>query len=214
MMVKNESEMLAKTLPVLCSGFEHRIAIDTGSSDDSEDVLRRFGFHVEHRDWKSDFASARNELLEIGTQQRFDWVVMMDADEAMWPKDAAELRKHMNATTAAIIALPRFNIAGQYDRWWRPEDKDMQARVVRLGQGVRWIHRVHEVPVAYGRRIENVPIPIFHYGLCKSSESMLRRHLTYIAISKGQPEPIDLPEAQDPDFSHLQKFPHPHPLSA
>lgn len=222
MMVRDEMEMLPKTLPFLTQGFDQRIAIDTGSTDGTDATLRSLGFYVEHADWNSDFSAARNLLLDTCEKKGFDWCVMLDADEAMWREDALALQDSLEFRKAPVIYLPRYNICGDFDRWWNKKDRDLQGRVIRLGCGVHFANKVHEIPTVNGSGVpaitdghgEIAGFHIYHYGLCKPPSSIWKRSLNYIALGKGEREPDEIPPAPNSNFKHLPKFKRHHPLHA
>lgn len=224
-MVRNESEMIPLTVPRYAGGFTHRIAIDTGSTDGTQDMLRSLGFTVWDVPWNSDFSEARNALMNIASNEGFEWCIMLDADEAMFSEDVGKLLDSLPNRTKPVLYFPRYNIAGNFDRWWNRGDRDLQGRGFRLGTNapsIQFVNRVHEIPSVCGSGIpalhsghgEVAETPIYHYGLCKSAANIWRRSLNYAALSKSKPEPVEIPENPPALFSHLPEFAIPHPLHA
>lgn len=222
MMVKDERDMLARILPIHVRCFDHRFAIDTGSSDDSVELLKKYGFEVRHSRWESDFGKVRNALIDFIHAKGFEWAIMMDADEVMWPDEAKQLQRYLETSVASVVYQPRFNIAGNYDRWWKPETKDLQGKVIRTGRGVRFSKKVHEVasingspvPANNGGAGETVEYPIYHYGMCKSLQDIRRRQLYYLSIAGLLPESVKDEPLDRFDFEKLPRFTRPHPLHA
>lgn len=78
MIVKNESRSLEKCLS-LAQGLVDEIYItDTGSTDNTVEIARKFTNHISTYKWTNDFAAARNYALE---QSDCDWNLVLDADE-------------------------------------------------------------------------------------------------------------------------------------
>ena len=78
MIVKNESRSLAKCLAKAKKLVDKIYITDTGSTDDTIEIARRFGAHVTTFQWSNDFSAARNYALE---QSDCDWNLILDADE-------------------------------------------------------------------------------------------------------------------------------------
>lgn len=166
MIVRDESEHLAKTLASVREHVDELVIVDTGSSDDTrqiaanDDKARVFYFfqptHPEAfllddvttgappphtgEHFLADFGAARNYALE---QCRGDYVLWLDADDLV---DGAEkfpgLLEEMAARGLDCLWFPYeygFDIAGRVTtRLWRE-------RVVRRGSSARWQGRIHEI---------------------------------------------------------------------
>src|SRR6185295_12530275 len=63
------------------------IVIDSGSSDDTVEIARRFGACIFTRDW-SGFGAQKNYAV---AQAAHDWVLCLDADEALTPQLATSI---------------------------------------------------------------------------------------------------------------------------
>jgi hypothetical protein len=64
------------------------VVVDTGSTDDTVAIARRFGARVLTHTWRHDFAEARNVSLDAA---RGEWVFVLDADDEVPAKTAAAL---------------------------------------------------------------------------------------------------------------------------
>ena len=82
MIVKDGAAGLARCLESV-DGIVDRILIgDTGSTDDSLSIARRYGADVFSVPWENDFSRARNHVLSNG---QCDWILVLDADEMLDP---------------------------------------------------------------------------------------------------------------------------------
>lgn len=230
--VRNEQDMLSRVLPVWKRAkFDGWIALDTGSVDATGPLLASSGFIVQHALWRSHFALARNQLLD--TARRLDsngWLLMLDADEALFPHDVDKLRALCASTKRDVITFPRYNLAkgGAIHSYGTYPDK--QARCIRLSAPVEFRNAVHEV-ACYRGQSANIPgqqldhfakdIHIYHYGLCKPpAQNWLRSH-NYGQIARMMPEVKEAPEEvqrmAEEDFlksinHQFKPFDEPHPL--
>ncbi len=78
MIVKNESRSLEKCLSLAEKLVDGIYITDTGSTDHTIEIARKFNAHISEYEWCNDFAAARNYALE---QSPCDWNLILDADE-------------------------------------------------------------------------------------------------------------------------------------
>lgn len=82
MIVKNEEKYLERCLtalkPILDKLDSELIIADTGSTDRTVEIAKRFTDNVFHFEWIGDFAAARNSTLE---RAQGEWYMFIDADE-------------------------------------------------------------------------------------------------------------------------------------
>jgi len=103
LIVKNEEKNLAQTLPTLSQGVDEVIVVDTGSSDGTVALAKKFGAKVYHFAWIDDFSAARNESLKYATG---DWILWIDADEFISLEDLRALRENLEKGTSSAYYLP------------------------------------------------------------------------------------------------------------
>lgn len=92
MIVKDEAPRIGACLGSLTTlgSLLHEVCIyDTGSSDDTVAIARRYGAWVQEGYWDDDFARARNTAAAMATG---DWLFVVDADEQV-RSDARELER-------------------------------------------------------------------------------------------------------------------------
>ncbi|MDR2562185.1 MAG: glycosyltransferase [Holophagales bacterium] len=89
MIVKNEEETLAHCLESVKPIVDEMVIVDTGSTDKTIEIAKGFGASVHHFQWCDDFSAARNESLK---HCRGEWVLVMDADEAIDPLDYEKIK--------------------------------------------------------------------------------------------------------------------------
>ena len=80
MIVKDEEKNLKRCLESVKDVVDEIIIIDTGSSDNTKSIARKYTPKVFSFDWNGSFADARNESLSYATG---DWILIMDADEVL-----------------------------------------------------------------------------------------------------------------------------------
>ena len=94
--------------------------LDTGSTDDTlalaRDCLEESGVPFalaqrDHTSFRDDFSAMRNAALAM-MPASIDWVLMLDADEALSPEDAGPLLALIASGTHDAYSLPRYNFPG------------------------------------------------------------------------------------------------------
>ena len=80
LIVRDESEFIEDCLRSLTGKVAEIVLVDTGSSDDTIDIARRYSIELYHFRWCDDFSAARNYALDRATK---DWILYIDADERL-----------------------------------------------------------------------------------------------------------------------------------
>ena len=74
---KNEADVLGRCLESV-KGLDEIVVVDTGSTDNTKEIAKRYTDNVYDFVWCDDFAKARNFAIEQCTS---DWILILDADE-------------------------------------------------------------------------------------------------------------------------------------
>lgn len=80
MIVRNNEATLERALKSIQPVADEIVIVDTGSTDNTLEIARRFTEDIHHFTWIDNFAAARNEALKFATK---DWVLSIDSDEYM-----------------------------------------------------------------------------------------------------------------------------------
>ena len=78
MIVKNEEDILARCLDSLGNIPDEIIIVDTGSTDKTKEIAKKYTDKVYDFEWVDDFAAARNFSLE---KAKCEYIYVADADE-------------------------------------------------------------------------------------------------------------------------------------
>jgi len=87
MIVKNEAENLPACIHSIKSAVDEIVAVDTGSTDLTQERAKQLGAKVFDFQWCDDFSAARNESIKHATG---DYILWLDADDRV---DASEVEK-------------------------------------------------------------------------------------------------------------------------
>lgn len=161
MIVKDEEAVIERCLKNAVRFADELIVVDTGSSDRTREIARKYTDKVYDHVWKDDFAEARNYSYRFAT---CDYVMWLDADDDIEYEDIEriiELKRTMPHDTDVVF----FTYAGD------PDDDHIyydgcliRDRLIRRDLEPRWICSVHEaVPVPDSwNRLLRPDIRIFH----------------------------------------------------
>ena len=97
------------------------VVVDSGSTDETRRLASEMGAEVVEHAWEG-YAGQKNWAL-AHVENRFDWVLFLDADEWVPDELAAEIRRAVESSGAGFH-LPRHNVfEGRILRhaWWYPD---------------------------------------------------------------------------------------------
>ena len=163
--------MLPDCLESCRNWVDEIILTDTGSTDGTKRIAKRFNATVVDHIWQDDFSAARNACV---AQASGDWVLVLDADERLAPGAGALLQQltrqpHLDYAlmpihnASHIAATPEQIMSGLARR----SDPVLIPRFFRRTQDLRWNGVVHENVtewLAKGRNGQVTDANILHFG--------------------------------------------------
>jgi glycosyltransferase involved in cell wall biosynthesis len=104
LMVKDEAPRLPRLLDSVKGLIDCVIALDTGSSDGTLELLEKIGAHIK-RSMFRDFGKSRSELMKFACGKA-DWLLLLDADmtvRAVVPRPREDLEKRLDPNVPAYF---------------------------------------------------------------------------------------------------------------
>ena len=140
MIVKNESDVIARCLRSVASHINSWCIVDTGSVDGTQEIiqgeLNGLPGALHERPWSDDFAKARNEALDLALKhQAPSHLMFIDADEEL----EALGKIPLSGWDALLIPVEHCGQPG--DRFW----------MIRADYAGRWVGARHEDMQPSGR---------------------------------------------------------------
>ena len=197
MIVKDECHHLAECLDSLQGIADEICIVDTGSTDDTMEVARRYGANVSFFIWCDDFSAARNESLRLCTG---DWIFIIDADERLAAEDIAAIRTLADGpmdccyrfttrnytNTESVSEFTPCEEGHPHARGfvgWYPSTK---VRMFPNDPRAAFEGKVHELVNAslerVGMRILDCAVPIHHYPLAKDPKRVRDKQILYLQL--------------------------------
>ncbi len=84
MIVKNESQVIERCLKCVSDLVDEIVIVDTGSTDDTMSIARKFTDSIYEFPWIDDFSAARNFSFSKATKEYIMW---LDADDIILDED-------------------------------------------------------------------------------------------------------------------------------
>lgn len=176
MIVRDGAETLADCLASVVPVVDELVVVDTGSTDGTPEIARRFGAIVHRIEWPADFAAARNAYLDLA---RMPWILSLDCDEWLGQVEPTTFRRWLTTRPAAAygVTIRNYVHAGRWPRHLAPSELAagdggrpwIPSRTVRLFPriaGVKYAYPVHESLIpsvrARGLRLRSCALPIHH----------------------------------------------------
>jgi glycosyltransferase involved in cell wall biosynthesis len=189
MIVRDEEDMLPRTLEAISPAVDEIIIVDTGSTDATIKIARSFGATVIEREWTGSFSDARNASLDAATG---DWFLYLDADEVLVSDDVDRLRTLLGQTWREAFFMHETNFTG--DEGTGVSVVHSALRLFRNRPNYRFSGRLHEqiafhLPAYLPERITQSPVRINHYGylgVVRESKDKARRNLDLLLAQQRE----------------------------
>ena len=156
MIVRNEEKYLEQCLNSVKDIVDEIIIVDTGSTDKTKEIAKKFNAKIFDFKWVDDFSAARNESIRHATKE---WILVMDADELVEKQDLTKIKDALkgsdgiagfsleqrsylnNFFEGAVKNNSEFELVENY-QFYIPHHL---VRLFKNKSGLYFKHRVHEL---------------------------------------------------------------------
>ena len=177
LIVKNEEQRLPQCLDSLRSLADEIIVVDTGSSDRTIMIAKKYQARVFNFEWRDDFSQARNYAI---AQAKGKWILIIDADEVLEQKAIATLQAIMQRSDCLAANLLRNEVGA------RQAPYSLVLRLFRNYLAIAFTGIYHESidcsvtslqAVEPDWQVLNVEIPTLrHYGYTDNEINLKQKH--------------------------------------
>jgi glycosyltransferase involved in cell wall biosynthesis len=176
MMVKNEEENLEKCLDSLRILLTRRdvelIILDTGSTDETTNIARRYTENVYFEKWNDNFSEMRNKSISFAKGK---WIFIMDADERLindsFFVDLMNRMDAFNQYNTIQIKLKNFFYKNNTDNF----STIITPRLFKNDKDFKYIGSVHNQPNLKKPILLQENICIEHYGYIKDDNELMKK---------------------------------------
>lgn len=151
MIVRNEAAVLARCLESVGSVADEIVIVDTGSTDQTREIARRYTDLVFDFPWIDDFSAARNESFAKASK---DYLLWLDADDVILPADQAKLlllKEQLSSDSNIDAIFLPYHVA--FDENGTATFSYYRERLIRAQAGYRWQGPVHEAISVSGKKL-------------------------------------------------------------
>lgn len=186
MMIKNEEKYLDNTLkslePLMKDINSELIILDTGSTDRSIEIARKYTEKVYFEKWNDDFAYMRNVSISYASGE---WILILDADEEL--VNYNKLLGFLDSSLCNKYNSATINLKNIFSEDYRNYSISHMIRFFKNNEKLRYYGAIHEQPV-FELPIYNDIAEFNHFGYlfedldiahlkCKRNEKILIKEI-------------------------------------
>ena len=180
MIVKNEEKFLPKCLDSVKDCVDEIVIVDTGSTDGTVDIAKKYTDKVYFHPWEGHFSKHRNQSIKYATK---DWIFILDADEALLTECGKTVRESIqDESIDSVYVVVRNAFDGGAG-----EAVHNSIRIFRNNGKIRYEGRVHNRIV--GTEMSKIyPITILHEGYNLPLEESRKKFIRTTKLLKKEIE--------------------------
>ncbi|MDD1504012.1 glycosyltransferase family 2 protein [Lysinibacillus sphaericus] len=151
MIVKNEEAVIGRCLTSVKDLVDEINIIDTGSTDNTKQIVKEFTDRIFDFEWIHHFAAARNFSFQQATKEYILW---LDADDVLLEEDQEKFKALKESLTLDIDAVSmNYNLS--FDNEGNVSSLLRRYRLVRRDKQFQWIGAVHEYLEVGGKLLDS-----------------------------------------------------------
>lgn len=171
----NEAKQLKGCLESLEGFAGELVVVDLGSSDNTEEIVKKFKAKIFKHELVRYVELVRNYAISKASG---DWILILDPDERVTPALVDKLKEVASIGDFVAVNIPRKNIFFgcwiAHTNWW----PDKHIRFFKKGK-LAWTDKIHSYPKVEGKVLElpsDESLAIRHFGYQTFSEFFDRQH--------------------------------------
>lgn len=181
MIVKNEEDVLERCLNCVKQFADEIVIVDTGSTDATKSIAKKFTKNVYDFEWVENFSAARNFSFSKATK---DYCMWLDADDIIDEKSIKELNELKKTLPDDInVVYMKYNTG--FDAKGNVTFSYFRERIIKRNAGMIWQGAVHEAIASIGKKV-HIETSVSHKKL-KVKEGARNLRIYESEISKGNP---------------------------
>jgi len=195
MIVKNEEKNIARAINSVLPIADEIIVVDTGSTDNTVQIVRDMIGRVYFTPWVDDFAHARNKSIALATKDLVMWIDADDVIPESTYKYIEDIKNNVDGNSFYSATIHCTDVA---DIKYVVKPVFEQSRIFPNHKGIIFENKIHETftnsAISKGLKIvKSSDFIIEHkgYGNSVDLEKKRRRNIRIIMSCLGFPSNID-----------------------
>lgn len=140
MIVKNEQDVIARCLDSVKGIVDEIIIIDTGSTDNTKEIVENYTDTIFDFQWIDDFSTARNYSFSKATK---DFILWLDADDVILEEDMSKfIDLKQNLETTVDVVMMKYNVG--FDKDGNITLSYFRERLLKRLNNNKWREPIHE----------------------------------------------------------------------
>ena len=158
MIVKNEADKLDTCLKSLVPIADEIIVVDTGSSDSTKEIARKYTDKVSDYTWTGSFSDARNHAFSLAT---CDYIYSADADEELDKENIDKFVALKQVLDTDIDIVQMYYCNQLQNNTIYSFDRELRPKLYKRLRPFVWEETIHEA-VRLQPRVYDSDIDIIH----------------------------------------------------
>jgi glycosyltransferase involved in cell wall biosynthesis len=189
MIVKNEEDNLDRCLKSAEGIADEIIIVDTGSTDSTVEIAKKYTSNIYFFKWVNDFSAARNFSI---SKANGDWILILDADDEVPNKYTNEIIELTKDNSVDLYCFNTLSLLNENDK--KNITLNLNPRLFQNMPDYRFKGEIHEqlATVILEKNpnavIKTVPIDIYHYGYIHTNVEKKHKHERNMKILHSQVE--------------------------
>lgn len=154
MIVKNEEDVIERCLNSVKNFVDEIIVVDTGSTDKTKQVVKKFTDKIYDFVWCDDFSKARNYAI---SKASYEYIMWLDADDVV-PEETQKFLIKLKPNLTKDCYMLKYNVAFDNEK---PTFSFYRERILKNDNRCKFIGAVHECITPFGK-IERLDVAINH----------------------------------------------------
>ena len=201
MIVKDEEAVLDKCLSSVYDLVDEIIIVDTGSTDKTKEIAKKYTDKIYDFKWVDDFAKARNYSFSKATK---DYIFWLDADDYMPEEDREKFKKLKESMDGTVDIYTMIYIYSR-DKKGNPTYVQRKHRLLKRENNYKWESPIHEYIKPTGK-IKQTDIKIIHNKI-KINEPNRNMHIFEKMIKEGHVFTLREEYCYAREFYYMKKIP-------
>lgn len=169
MIVKNEEAVIGRCLDSIHHVVDEINIVDTGSTDDTKKIVKKYTNRIFDFEWIDDFAAARNFSFQQATK---DYILWLDADDIFTLEDIEKLKTLKEHLPKDIDGVSmNYNLSA--DEEGNVISSLRRYRLVKKDLNFVWSGAVHEYLSVYGNLMHS-DVAVTHKPIYHDSDRNLK----------------------------------------